>query len=110
MRVCSQLLQELGDTSQENRPLRRRIALLIGQWAPQLQAEDRPTVYRALLQLLNEEDFGICMAGVSALHELVNDWAFTEDPFMEFVAPCFQLLAQRLQGCREYETQIQVQA
>ena len=103
------LLQELGDASLENKPLRRRVAILIGQWAPQLKAEDRPTVYRALLQLLAEEDFGICMAGVSALHDLVNDWEFSEDPFMEFVPPCFQLLAARLQACREYETQIQVE-
>lgn len=100
----------MQDTSPENKPLQRRVALLIGQWTPQLQAEDRPAVYRALLQLLAEEDLGICMAGVSALHDLVNDWAFTEDPFMEFVPPCFQLLAARLQSCGEYETQIQVQS
>lgn len=101
-------MQELRDTSPENKPLRRRVALLIGQWVPQLQAEDRPSVYRALLELLSEEDFGICMAGVAALDDLVNDWAFTEDSFLEVVSPCFQLLAQRLQACHEYETQIQV--
>ena len=101
-------MQELTDASPENKPLRRRVAILIGQWVPQLQAEDRPTVYRALLELLADEDFGICMAAVTALHDLVNDWAFTEDPFMEFVAPCFQLLTHSLQACKEYETQIQV--
>ena len=100
--------QELADASPENKPLRRRVAILIGQWVPQLKAEDRPKVYRAMLDLLADEDFGISMAAVTALIDLVDDWSFEEEPFLEFVAPCFQLLAQRLQACQDYETQIQV--
>lgn len=48
------------------------------------------------------------MAGVAALQDLVQDWDFQEEAFMEFVAPCFQLLALRLQETNELETQIQV--
>lgn len=106
-RACKDL-QELADASPEHKPLRRRVAILIGQWVPQLKGEDRPTVYRALLDLLADEDFGVSMAGVAAFQDLVDDWAFTEDQFIDFVSPCFQLLALRLQASREYETQIQV--
>ena len=32
-------LQELSDASPENRSLRRRVALVIAQWAPKLKAQ-----------------------------------------------------------------------
>jgi hypothetical protein len=71
------------------------------------EMQDRPAVYRRLLSLVAEDDFGVSLAGVAALQDLVQDWDFQEEPFMEFVAPCFQLLALRLQEANELETQMQ---
>ena len=101
-------LQELADTSPENRPLRRRAGLLLGQWVSKLKAQDRPAAYRALLGLIADDDFCTSLAGVSALHDLINDWDFQEEPFLEFVSPTLQLLAGQLHAASQYETQLQV--
>ncbi|CAL8468538.1 g8078 [Coccomyxa elongata] len=102
------LLQELADTSPEAKPLRRRAALLVGQWVVKLPADTRPAAYRALLSLMADEDTALQLAAVSSLRALVEDWEFQEAPFLEFVAPALQLLAALLQESTELDTQLQV--
>ncbi len=58
-------LQELADTSPEAKPLRRRAALLVGQWVVKLPADTRPAAYRALLSLMADEDTALQLAAVS---------------------------------------------
>ena len=61
-------------------------------------------------------ELGSCMPGmespiplqVNSLRELVEDWDFQEEPFMEFVASALQLLAGLLHNSGELETQLQV--
>ena len=65
-------------------------------------------MYRALLALMAEEDLALSLAGCAALQDLVNDWDFVEEPFMEFVGPCLHLLAQMLHGATSFDTQLQV--
>ncbi|KAK9830439.1 hypothetical protein WJX72_011753 [[Myrmecia] bisecta] len=102
------LLPELADSSLAGRPLRRRAALLLGQWVAKLSTEDRPAAYRATLSLLPGGDAALQLAGVTSLHALVDDWEFTEAQFLEFVGPCFELLMAFLQSAAEYDTQLQV--
>lgn len=101
-------MQEISDRSAENKPLRRRAGILIGQWVSKLKPADRPAAYRALLSLLGDDDFATALAGVGALHELVSDWDFVEEPFLEFVSPCLQLLAAMLHAAELYDSQRQV--
>ena len=58
-------VQELADTSPEAKPLRRRAALLVGQWVVKLPAVSRPAAYRALLSLMADEDTALQLAAVS---------------------------------------------
>jgi hypothetical protein len=51
--------QELSETSPASRPLRRRVAALIGAWVARVESGDRPTLYRALLGMMAEQD--VCM-------------------------------------------------
>ena len=67
-------LQEMADSSPAAAPLRRRAALLVGQWAVKLRAEDRPAAYRALLSLLGDGDVVIKLAATTSLHALIEDW------------------------------------
>lgn len=104
----SSVTQDMQDKSPENKPVCRRAALVVGQWVSKLSAQERPSVYRALLGLMADDDFAIALAGVTALHELVSDWDFTEQQFLEFVGPCLEQLATILHAAAQYETQIQV--
>lgn len=60
-------LQELADISPEAKPLRRRAALLLGQWVVKLSAEGRPAAYRALLSLMADHDTALQLAAVSSI-------------------------------------------
>lgn len=102
------LLQEMADSSPAAAPLRRRAALLVGQWAVKLRAEDRPAAYRALLSLLGDKDVVIKLAATTSLHALIEDWEFQEDAFLPFVGPAFQALTGFLQSAEEFNTQIQI--
>jgi hypothetical protein len=61
-------VQELADTSNEAKPLRRRAALLVGQWVVKLKADDRPAAYRALLSLMSDQDMALRLAAVRFTH------------------------------------------
>jgi hypothetical protein len=58
--------QELGDASREARPLRRRVALLLGLWVVKIAAEERPSAYGALVALLGDPDAALRLAAVGA--------------------------------------------
>ena len=60
-------VQDMADTSAEAKPLRRRAAMLLGQWAVKLPATERPAAYRSLITLMNEGDAAIQLAAVSLL-------------------------------------------
>ena len=66
--------QELADTSNQAKPLRRRTLLLLGQWVTKLTADDRQLVYQAATQLLADADAAVQLAAVDCLHALVDDW------------------------------------
>ena len=52
--------------SAEAKPLRRRAAMLLGQWAVKLPATERPAAYRSLITLMGEEDAAVQLAAVSS--------------------------------------------
>jgi hypothetical protein len=45
---------------------------------------------------------------VDALRALVEDWGFSEGPFLEFAGPCFQRLFALLKVVQELDSQLQV--
>ena len=55
----------MADKSAEARPLRRRAAMLLGQWAVKVPATERPAAYRSLITLMSEEDAAVQLAAVS---------------------------------------------
>lgn len=59
-------VQDMTDRSAEAKPLRRRAAMLLGQWAVKLPATERPAAYRSLIAVMTEEDAAVQLAAVSA--------------------------------------------
>lgn len=104
----SWILQDLHDGSPLIKPVRRRAGILVGTWATKLKPQDKAPVYRALLSLMADEDAAIALTGFKALCDIVEDWGFSEDEFLEFVEPCFRLAAQQLNTVTDYESQLQV--
>ena len=45
---------------------------------------------------------------VAGWQALVDDWEFQEEPFLEFVGPSLQTLAEQLQSCEDYDAQLKV--
>lgn len=59
-------VQDMADIFAEAKPLRRRAAMLLGQWAVKLPATERPAAYRSLITLMGEEDAAVQLAAVSS--------------------------------------------
>ena len=81
---------------------------MICDWVIKLKAADRPAVYRAILELMVDEDLAISLAGFKAMRDLIEDWEFVEDQFFEFVEPCFQCASAQIQNALDHESQVQV--
>ena len=65
-------MQDMADESAEARPLRRRAAMLLGQWAVKVPATERPAAYRSLITLMSEEDAAVQLAAVSLPFDLLD--------------------------------------
>ena len=61
---CLHLVQDMADKSAEAKPLRRRAAMLLGQWAAKVPATERPAAYRSLIMLMGEADAAVQLAAV----------------------------------------------
>ena len=61
---CLPLVQDMADNSAEAKPLRRRAAMLLGQWAAKVPAAERPAAYRSLITLMSEADAAVQLAAV----------------------------------------------
>ena len=59
--------QELAETANTAKPVRRRAALLISKWVVKLPPGDRPAAYRALLSLLASDDAALQLSAISSL-------------------------------------------
>eukprot|EP00198_Chlamydomonas_reinhardtii_P012328 XP_001701665.1 predicted protein [Chlamydomonas reinhardtii] len=103
------LLQELSDAGAANRPLRRRIGLVVAANVDRVKEDDpiRPSLYGSMLQLLSEPDPAVCLSGLGALTALLGDFNFLEEPFAPLLPACLQLLLQVMGGSAELDTQKQ---
>ena len=68
--------------------LRRRIAIMLGQWLPVKEGLDRPTVYQIFLHLLDKEnhlnDQVVRVTAARQLKNLVDPFEFTAESFMPY--------------------------
>ncbi len=63
------------DRSPAARPLRRRAIKVVSYFTARLQRDDRPAVYRALVEALAETgDPAMQLVAVVTLRALIDDW------------------------------------
>lgn len=102
------LALEIANRHPNGRILRRRCAWLIGQWVSKVKEDICRPIYLALTELLGDEDAATQLAACRSLHNLVDDVNFYEEAFVEFVAPCLQLLFQFMQRATQFDSQLQI--
>ena len=75
------------------------------------------TLYTSLSPVLGISNYSPCCVlypakadscSVAGWQALVDDWEFQEEPFLEFVGPSLQTLAEQLQSCEDYDAQLKV--
>ncbi|GAX73146.1 hypothetical protein CEUSTIGMA_g599.t1 [Chlamydomonas eustigma] len=99
------LLQELSDRRPLLRSLRRRVMRIVAQWVADVEEQDRPALYEALLAAFNEkDDLCIQLSAVDTLRALVEDWNFKDEQFAPFVGTCMQQLSQILVHAHDLDT------
>ena len=80
-----------------NTVLRRRVAIVLGQFVAKLPDEDRVTVYQVLVEMLCEHgNIPLQLAALSSLRLLIDDWGLYEDQFSTFVGATISSALQLL--------------
>ncbi|KAM8960146.1 importin-11 isoform 2-T2 [Pelodytes ibericus] len=84
-----QLLGELQIQHDRYKLLRRRVIWLIGQWVSvKFRADLRPSLYEAILALLQDQDLVVRIETATALKMAVDDFEFRTDQFLPQVTEC----------------------
>ncbi|XP_073440360.1 importin-11 isoform X2 [Dendrobates tinctorius] len=105
----SQLLGELQITHDRYKLLRRRVIWLIGQWvAVKFKADLRPSLYQAILNLLQDQDLVVRIETATTLKLAVDDFEFRTEPFLPYLESIFSLLFQLLQQVTECDSKMQI--
>ncbi|KAG8598777.1 hypothetical protein GDO81_002737 [Engystomops pustulosus] len=105
----SQLLGELQITHDRYKLLRRRVIWLIGQWvAVKFKADLRPSLYQAILNLLQDQDLVVRIETATTLNLPVDDFEFRTEQFLPYLESIFSLLFQLLQQVTECDSKMQI--
>uniref|UniRef100_A0A1B6L138 Importin-11 n=1 Tax=Graphocephala atropunctata TaxID=36148 RepID=A0A1B6L138_9HEMI len=104
------LQAELQIKAGNYRVIRRRVAWLLGQWTGvKLSCELRPTLYAAMLPLLQtQEDTAVRLTACSTIKNAVDDFEFNTEQFLEYLDPLFGLLFSLLKEVHECDTKMHV--
>ena len=91
--------------------IRRRVAILIGQWVPiKISVETRPTLYKIMQHLLNREDpLNDLVVRLTAAHNLkrcIDEWDFRLEAFLPFADDIFHKLMGLISECEQTETRM----
>nr|XP_022334186.1 importin-11-like [Crassostrea virginica] len=106
----SQLLQELNIKHQNYRIIHRRIIWLCAHWVGvKMSASLRPTLYQAIISLLNKsEDLVVRIEAAMTLKTAVDDFEFNVEQFLPFLDSMFSQLFELLKEVQECDTKMQV--
>ncbi|RPB03146.1 ARM repeat-containing protein [Choiromyces venosus 120613-1] len=91
--------------------LRRRIAILIGQWVSvKISPDSRPTVYQITQHLLNREDplndLVVRLSAARNLKRSVDEWEFRVETFLPYVDNLFTKLMSLIDEVEQTEVRM----
>lgn len=105
------LVNEIQVQQQGYNILRRRIAILIGQWVSvKVSQESRPTVYKVTQHLLNRDDplndLVVRLTAARNLKRSVDEWDFNVEAFLPYVDELFGRLMSLIDEVEQTETRM----
>jgi hypothetical protein len=103
------LFQEVQNTENDFRIVKRRISNVLGKWISVKCSKDkRPIVYEILLFLLQSKDFVVRLTAVHDLRLVVDDFDFEADKFQKYVQPAVDLLLKLMGEVDEYDSKLKI--
>jgi hypothetical protein len=111
--LTSTLVQEVQAQGEGYNILRRRIAILVGQWVTvKISVPVRPTVYEIFQFLLDPNNEGndlvVRITAARNLRLVIDEWDFKRDDFMPYAAVVLQRLMGLIQEVEATETKMVV--
>ena len=108
----SNLVTEAGNQQEDYRIIRRRIAILLGQWLPVKDGLDRSLVYEIFQHLLNKEDplndLVVRLTAGMQFKNVLEPFEFTPQGFMPFAGNIIVHLMSILHEVEYYHTKAMI--
>lgn len=99
---------EISNHHPNMRIIRRKIALLLGQWISEIKGDTRKLVYRALVGLLQDNDIAVRLAACSSLCYLFQESCFSEVDLFECLPTCWTMSFKLIEDVQEFDSKVQV--
>ncbi|KAK8946844.1 hypothetical protein KSP39_PZI007198 [Platanthera zijinensis] len=99
---------ELSNNHPNMRIIRRRIALILGQWVSEIKGDSRKLVYHALIRLLQDHDIAVRLAACRSLCYFVQDSNTFEQDFFDLLSTCWNLCFKLAEDVEEFDSKLQV--
>jgi hypothetical protein len=111
--LTSTLVNDVQKTGPGYKVLRRRIAILLGQWSPvSIDSANRPLVYQIFQHLLNRgdetNDEVVRITAARQFKAVVDDYNFQVELFLPFASDCLGRLMVLIQEVENTETKLAV--
>ncbi|OMO84989.1 hypothetical protein CCACVL1_10480 [Corchorus capsularis] len=102
------LSPELSNDHPNMRIIHRKVALILGQWVSEIKNDTKRSVYRALIQLLQEKDLSVRLAACRSLCLHVEDANFSEQDFSDLLPACWGSCFMLVKEVQEFDSKVQV--
>ncbi|KAL5198245.1 hypothetical protein ABZP36_001757 [Zizania latifolia] len=99
---------EISNGHPNMRIIRRKIALLLGQWISEIKGDTRKLVYHALVGLLQDPDIAVRLAACSSLCYLFQESSFSELDLFECLPTCWTMCFKLTEDAQEFDSKVQV--
>ncbi|KAL6657254.1 hypothetical protein ACP70R_005034 [Stipagrostis hirtigluma subsp. patula] len=99
---------EISNRHPNTRIIRRKIALLLGQWISEIKGDTRKLVYHALVGLLQDNDIAVRLAACSSLCYLFQESSFSELDLFECLPTCWTMSFKLIEDVQEFDSKVQV--
>ncbi|GJN10596.1 hypothetical protein PR202_ga28703 [Eleusine coracana subsp. coracana] len=95
---------EVSNHHPNMRIIRRKIALLLGQWISEIKGDTRKLVYHALVGLLQDNDIAVRLAACSSLCYLFQESSFSELDLFECLPTCWTMSFKLIEDVQEFDS------
>ncbi|OUZ99130.1 Importin-beta [Macleaya cordata] len=99
---------ELTNNHPNMRIIRRKVALILGQWVSEIKDDTKRPVYCALIRLLQDKDLAVRLAACRSLNFLIEDANFSEQDFTDLLPTCWGLCFNLIDEVQEFDSKVQV--